>query len=319
MPLGFMDATAVWRNEAPGSGIGSSFGSMPYSSAVPGGKLDELRFSPQNSRLGFRIDGDWKGLKFIGYNEFDFLGTSRSNNAIGVTNGAFVPRLRLFWVNVRKGPLEFLGGQSWSLVDSEPQRHLGRCRATSSSAQVVDVNYVLGLPWTRQPGFRFVVHAPQDKSPRSDVSLEQPQPVHGRLGRRTADYAADGSCRPVGNPVGQHFDQLSEHSEPDARYHCQAGIRLSPRAHVEVAGLVRDFKVYNLTTGQPTSGQTFSKMGDGGSVNANFEVFKNFRLITNNFLERRRRPLHLWPGPRPDHSRRWQHQPDPHSEHGGWF
>jgi len=46
---------------------------------------------------------------------------------------------------------------------------------------------------------------------------------------------------------------------------------------------VRDFKVYNLTTGQPTSGDTFSKVGAGGSLNANFEVFKNFRLITNNF------------------------------------
>jgi hypothetical protein len=56
------------------------------------------------------------------------------------------------------------------------------------------------------------------------------------------------------------------------------------RVHFEVAGLVRDFKVYNLTTGQPTSGQTFSKVGAGGSVNGNFELVKNFRLVTNNFL-----------------------------------
>src|SRR5579883_2469380 len=88
MPVGFMDATAVWRDKNAGSSIGSNFGSVPYNNSIPGGKLSEFRFSPQNSRIGFRIDGNWKGAHFIGYNEFDFLGTSASN-AIGVTNGAF--------------------------------------------------------------------------------------------------------------------------------------------------------------------------------------------------------------------------------------
>ena len=55
--------------------IGSSFGSVPYNNAATS-KLSEFRFSPQNSRIGFRVDGDWKGAHFIGYNEFDFLGTS---------------------------------------------------------------------------------------------------------------------------------------------------------------------------------------------------------------------------------------------------
>ena len=44
----------------------------------PPAKLSEFRFSPQNSRIGFRIDGNWKDAHFIGYNEFDFLGTSGS-------------------------------------------------------------------------------------------------------------------------------------------------------------------------------------------------------------------------------------------------
>ena len=74
-PIGFMDATFVWRDKNAASGIGTNFGSIPYNNAV-NGKLSESRFSPQNSRLGFRVDGDWKGAHFIGYNEFDFLGTS---------------------------------------------------------------------------------------------------------------------------------------------------------------------------------------------------------------------------------------------------
>jgi len=97
MPVGFMDATAVWRDKNAASSIGSNFGNIPYNN-VAAGHLTEYRFSPQNSRLGFRIDGNWKGARFLAYNEFDFLGTSGSN-AIGVTNGAFVPRLRLFWVD----------------------------------------------------------------------------------------------------------------------------------------------------------------------------------------------------------------------------
>ena len=134
MPVGFMDATAVWRNEAPGSGIGSSFGSIPFNNAVPGGKLSEFRFSPQNSRLGFRIDGNWKGFDSSATMEIDFLGTSGANN-IGVTNGAFVPRMRLFWVNVRKGPVEVPGRPELEHVHARTARAFPRCRATSSTAK----------------------------------------------------------------------------------------------------------------------------------------------------------------------------------------
>ncbi|MES1258295.1 MAG: hypothetical protein ABUS51_07685, partial [Acidobacteriota bacterium] len=101
IPVGFMDLTSVWRDKNAGSSLGSNFGSVPFNNGVPG-NLSEFRFTPQNSRLGFRAEGEWKGAHFIGYNEFDFLGTSGSNG-IGVTNGAFVPRLRLFWIDVRKG------------------------------------------------------------------------------------------------------------------------------------------------------------------------------------------------------------------------
>jgi len=57
----------------------------------------------------------------------------------------------------------------------------------------------------------------------------------------------------------------------------------SSRAHLEIAGIERTFKTWNTTTGQPASGQYSSKAGGGGSVNANFELMKNFRAVTNNF------------------------------------
>ena len=90
MPVGFMDMTATWKDKNAGGSLGTNFGSIPYNN-VNAAKLSEFRFSPQNSRIGFRIDGNWKGAHFIGYNEMDFVGTSGGNN-LSVTNGAFVPR-----------------------------------------------------------------------------------------------------------------------------------------------------------------------------------------------------------------------------------
>jgi hypothetical protein len=130
MPVGFMDATAYWRDKDAGGSIGSNFGSVPFNNAATA-KLSEMRFSPQNSRIGFRVDGDWKGTHFLAFNEFDFLGASGTNN-LSVSNGGFVPRLRLFWVDLRKGEWEILAGQSWSMLT--PKRS-PRCRVTSSTAR----------------------------------------------------------------------------------------------------------------------------------------------------------------------------------------
>jgi len=70
VPIGFMDLTALWRDKNAGSSIGTNFGSIPYNNTT-NAKNSEFRFSPQNSRIGFRIDGDRLGTHFIGYNEFE--------------------------------------------------------------------------------------------------------------------------------------------------------------------------------------------------------------------------------------------------------
>ena len=79
VPIGFMDLTSVWRDKNAGSGMGSNFGSVPYNNTA-NWNLSEFRFTPQNSRIGFRFDGDWKGAHFIGYNEFDFNGPVGSSS-----------------------------------------------------------------------------------------------------------------------------------------------------------------------------------------------------------------------------------------------
>jgi hypothetical protein len=274
MPVGFMDMTAVWRNENTGSGIGSNFGSIPYSNSVPGGKLSEFRFSPQNSRLGFRVDGNWKGAHFIGYNEFDFLGTSGTNN-IGVTNGAFVPRIRLYWVDVQKGKFEFLAGQSWSMLTPN-RKGISALPGDLFYGQVMDVNYIVGLTWTRQPGMRFLYH-PSNKVTMG-LSLENPNQYGGGYGGATTIAAPAALTSVISNQIDTAGG--SPLSTPNVHPDIIAKIAFDPssKAHIEFAGIDRTFRVAN-----PNTLQTFAKAGVGGSVNANFELFKGFRLITNNY------------------------------------
>ena len=279
MPVGFLDATGVWRSKAAGSGIGSNFGSIPFDNAVPGGKLNEFRFSPQNSRIGFRIDGNWKGTHFLNYLETDFLGTSGANN-IGITNGAFVPRLRLFWLSVRKGAWEVLGGQSWSMFTPN-RKGISALPGDIFYSQVFDVNYLIGLPWTRQPGFRVLLHGPSDKV-TFGLSAENPNQYMGGYGGGGSIVLPSALTGLAGSQIDN--GSTSPLSTPNPAPDIIAKLAFDPvsRVHVEVGGIQRTFKLFNTTTGQPTSGQTFTKVGGGGELNANLEVAKGFRLIANN-------------------------------------
>jgi hypothetical protein len=282
-PIGFMDLTAVWRDKAAGSGIGSSFGSVPYNNAATA-KNSEFHFSPQNSRIGFRIDGDWKGTHFIGYNEFDFLGTSGSSS-LAVTNGAFVPRIRLYWVDARKGKVEFLAGQSWSMFT--PNRvGISALPGDLFYSQVMDVNYMAGLTWTRQPGMRVLYH-PTDKI-TFGFSAENPnQYIGGSAGGGSITFPS--ALTALG---GTQFDNAANIStaagvlaEPQVAPDFIAKMAIDPssRFHFEVGGIQRTFKDWNPNTGSALgAGQYSTAIGGGVLVGANAEIFKGFRLITTN-------------------------------------
>jgi hypothetical protein len=277
MPVGFMDLTSSWKDKNAGGSLGSSFGSIPYNNA-PAAKLSEFRFSPQNSRLGFRVDGNWKGAHFIGYNEFDFLGQSGST-AISVTNGAFVPRIRLYWVDVSKGKLEFLAGQSWSMLTPN-RRGISALPGDLFYSQVIDVNYMIGLTWTRQPGVRVLYHPSRQVT--MGLSFENPdQYIGGSGGGPTVVLPTA-----LTGLAGLQLDSgANVQTIPNIHPDIIAKIAFDPssRVHFELAGIERTFKTWNTATGQPASGQYSTKAGAGGAINANFELVKNLRLVTNNF------------------------------------
>jgi hypothetical protein len=276
-PIGFVDATFLWRDKNGASGIGSNFGSVPYNNVV-NGKLSEDRFSIQNSRLGVRVDGDWKGAHFIGYNEFDFLGTSGATN-LNTTNGAVVPRLRLYWVDVRKGGWEFLAGQSWSMLT--PNRvGISPLPGDLFYSQVMDVNYMAGLTWSREPGFRVLYHF-GDKVTWG-LSAEEP------------DQYIGGSSGGSGIVLPAAYTSLAGTQLDNGTYsNPYAGPQLTPdfiskiafdpssRFHAEVGGIVSTTKIINIVN--LPQGQTNTKAAGGVLLGMNAEIFKGFRLITTNF------------------------------------
>jgi hypothetical protein len=279
VPIGFMDLTPYWRDKSAGSSMGSNFGSVPYNN-TSNGNLNETRFSIQNSRLGLRVDGDWKGTHFIGYNEFDFNGTSGSSS-LSVSNGAVVPRLRLFWVDVRKGQWEFLGGQSWSMMT--PNRvGISALPGDLFYTQVIDINYIAGLTWTRQPGARVLWH-PTPKTITVGFAVEQPdQYMGGSAGGSTITLpAALGGLATTQLDDGANVSLQTYLGQPAYTPDFIAKIAFDPssRFHFDITGIESNFKTTALSA--PFTHNTLS--GGGLQFGANAEIIKNLRIITTNY------------------------------------
>jgi len=270
-PVGFMDFTSVWRNHDGGSGIGTNFAGIPYGNVFQN-NLSEFRMSMQNSRVGFRVDALVKGAHVIGYMESDFLGNNPGNFAVSSNSNTL--RSRLFWLDVRKGPWEVLGGQTWSLITP------GRTGVSPLPGDIfftnnIDVNYQLGLFWGRLPEFRLVYH-PSTKAALAFAVDSPEQYVGGSAGgplitfpsALALTYASE--LNTGGNGAGV------PNVAPD--FIAKLALDPSKEFHFEIGGVERNFKLWN-----PTNRNTYSTTGGGGFLNLNFELFKGFRLLTNNF------------------------------------
>jgi hypothetical protein len=286
IPIGFMDMTSVSRSTNPGSGIGTNFGSIPYSN-TQAGALTESRLSPQNSRIGARLDSSFKGYDIMGYWESDFLGQTGAppNGGLAVSSNPYVFRLRLYWVDVMKDKFEFLAGQSWSLL-TPGRKGISPLPGNIFYSQDVDVNYQAGLVWGRIPGFRGVYHF-TDKAALA-IALENSEPYVGGGNGGSAivgPAAIYGTPNAVSGAVlgGQINNGASVISA--AALHPDIIAKLafdpSPKVHVEFAGVEVTNKIANPAS--VPAFQTSTKAGGAGSFNLNVEVFKGFRLLTNNY------------------------------------
>jgi hypothetical protein len=284
-PLGFMDLTGVYRTTNLG-GIGTSFGSIPYNNTTAG-RLSELRFSAQNSRIGLRTHAKFGEADVTGYLEADFLGYQPAN--ANDTSNSNTLRMRLYWVDYKRGMWEVFGGQSWSFMT--PNRNgLSALPGDLFYGQEMDTNYLLGLTWARQPAFRIIAHPTSSWS--LGVSIENPQQTLPSSVTLPAGTANEGlqfdsnsgntsSATAVNNPNTPNL-------APDII--AKTAFDFAPgghHVHFDFAGLFRTLKAVNvIQSGSPiTAGNTVTNTihGGGGEFGMNIEIVKNFRIIGTGF------------------------------------
>src|SRR5882762_1292054 len=278
-PGGFLDFTTFFRSTNVGSGIATAFGSIPFSNQLPQGRLSETRLSAQYSRLSLKVDAHLTDSTAItGYMESDFLGFQPAN-AYQTANSDSL-RLRVYWADVRHGKWEMLGGQAWSLLT--PNR-VGLSPLTPDVFYTLDEdpNFQVGLTWARQPQFRVVYHPTSNWA--FGVSLENPQQfVPGSVVFPSAFFSTQfdngsGSTSALSSATNTAVPNL----HPDIIVKTAFDARPAGRSlHIEAAGLIRSFRVLNNLT---TPATTNTITGGGGSLNVNYEVIHNLRLVANSF------------------------------------
>jgi hypothetical protein len=274
-PVGFMDLTNTWRSTNAGTSLQTNFGSIPYFNTLQG-HLAEDKFSAANSRIGFRVDAVAKGFNILGYFEGDFVGgVGNGANNTQVSSNSLLFRIRLYWADLRKGPFEMLAGQSWSMMT--PNRtQISALPGNLFFSQVIDVNYLNGLTWGRIPGIRFLYH-PTEKA-TIGLSLENSTQYFGGSGGGGTPTLPAGLATTIPSEVdaGAINGIATPNVHPDVIFK----LALDPNSHVHVegGGVERTVKLYN-----PTTNTYFTKGSGGGFINGNFEIFKNFRLISNNY------------------------------------
>ena len=273
-PVGFMDLTAVFRSTNAGTGIGTSFGSIPFNNTTAG-KLTEFRFSAQNSRIGFRVDANVKGANVLGYFESDFLGVVPGN--VAVSSNSVSNRLRLYWVDVQKGKWEFMGGQSWSMLTPN-RKGLSPLPSDLFYTQDIDVNYQAGLVWSRDPQFRVVYHP--GNTVAIGLSLESPeQYIGGSAGGGLVTLPSALATAYANELNNGNTNLATPNLHPDIVTKVTFDPQMAKHSlHIEVAGVVRTFRLFN-----PLNQNYYAATGGGGSVNLNFEVIKKFRVVSNNY------------------------------------
>ena len=273
-PLGFLDFTCVYRNTLNGGDIGSSFGSIPYSNTAAG-QLSEIRFSTKNSRLGMKIESKVGDTKVLGYFETDFLGNAATN--INVASNSDVMRMRVYFVDLQKGPWEFLAGQDWSLMTPN-RKGLSPLPSDIFFTQDVDTNYQVGLVWGRTPQLRLVYH-PTDEFTLG-LSAENPDQYVGsavvlpsNFTSTQVDNGSNGTATPNVTPdlIGKMAFDTKFGSLP---------------FHADLAGLYRTFKINTFATGSSPVNSNATASGYGCSYNMNLSLAPNFQLIENAFVSK---------------------------------
>jgi hypothetical protein len=268
-PGGFVDLSAIFRSTNVGSGIGTSFGAIPFNNTAQG-QLSEVRFTSQLSRLSLKVTDQFGANNVTGYMEMDFNGNDAAN-AFTSTN-PHTDRLRLYWIDLKRGKWELLAGQSWGWLT--PNRvGLSPDPSDIFNTRNVDNNYQVGLGYSRAAQFRVAYH-PNDHW-GIGLAVENPEQFVG--GAVTFPSAFSAALTPqLNNGANTTTPNLHPDIIPKIAYDIDLG---GKHFHVEVAGLLTSVKAL----ANPSGGESSTVTGGGVSAGLNYEVVKRVRLIATSF------------------------------------
>jgi len=283
-PGGFIDMMDTWRSTNVGSGIGTTFSSIPYNNNSTGtGGLSENRISAQNSRLNLKITTPAAGGNLLGYLETDFNGNAPTN--LYNTRNSATLRLRLFFADYTRGDWEILGGQAWSMLTPN-RKGIDALPADEFGTLLLDSNNSVGLVSARQAQFRLIFH-PTDRWTLG-ASVENSDPFTGTALTLPACFTGTGStnsgCASQTNQIDQGTATTSPGSFPDIVVKVARDQQVGGKNwHFETAGFITNDKLYTPTSASTGPGASQSKTGGGISFNMDLQLTQTFHLITNSF------------------------------------
>jgi len=275
-PGGFVDFENVFRTTnatgAAGNPIATSFGAIPFSNQVQG-HLTEFRSTGQYSRYNLKVSGKYGANNVVGYIEGDFNGNDAAN--VFVTANGHTNRLRLYWLDLKRGNWEFLGGSTWGL-ETPNRTGLSPMPADLALTLGEDANVHVGIPYTRAAEFRTVYHFSDHF--QWGISLQNPDQFvnAGEVIFPFAFNAALGGQLDAGNNT-TGTPNLGPDVHTKMAWDTDSN---GKHFHFELGGLMTTVK----TTAVPIGGITFqghTSIGGGIDGAFNFELFKGFRVLAN--------------------------------------
>lgn len=267
-PGGFVDFQNIFRTVNTGNVIGTNFGAIPFSNTAAG-HLTEYRASGQYSRWNLKIGGKYGANNITGYVEGDFNGNDAAN--VFATTNPHTLRMRLFFVDVKRGIWEITAGQAWSLIT--PNR-VGTSPMPSDLATTysTDANIHVGVPYSRDGQFRVTLR-PSDHFSWA-VAIDNPQQYTN--GEVTVPTTFNTVLTPqLDGAATTGVPNLF----PDVMTKMAWDTKMGDHAfHVEGGGLITSVKVTAIPGGATTF-NSHSNFGTAGMGGLNFDLAKNFRVM----------------------------------------
>jgi len=280
-PGGFVDFENIFRSTNTGNVAGTNFWAIPFNN-TPAGHLTEFRSTGQYSRLNLKTHAKFGQNDVTGFIEFDFNGNDATN--VFVTSNSHTDRLRHYWLDLKRGKWEFVGGQAWGLLTAN-RVGVGPTSADVFTTFNEDGNHQVGNNFTRAAQFRAGYHFNDHFA--WAVALENPQQFAGQGAEVAFPVAFTGATNAIASQFDAAATPTTPNVSPDIISKFAYDNEVSGRHfHFELGGLFTAVKITDTPTVAGSKFISHSKIGGGIEYGLNFDFLKGsegkyLRFVTN--------------------------------------